>query len=50
MLPLPGVEGALVLGADQARAFKGDDISWARTIALRLSQALTEEPVCEQSL
>ena len=37
MLPLPGVEGALVLGADQARAFKGDDISWARTIALSMN-------------
>lgn len=46
MLPLPGLEGALVLGADRARAFKGDEVSWARTLALRLSQALAADPLC----
>jgi hypothetical protein len=40
MVPLPGSEGAaggaIILGAAQARAFKGDDVSWARTVALGL--------------
>jgi len=34
LVPLPGVTGgAIILGADQARAFKEDDVAWARTVA-----------------
>lgn len=33
LVPLPGCGGALILGAAQARAFKEDDVAWARTVA-----------------
>ena len=34
LVPLPGISGgAIILGADQARAFKEDDVAWARTVA-----------------
>lgn len=41
ILPLGGEEqGALVLGADRARAFGKDDVTWARALAKRLGRTL----------
>mmetsp|Transcript_20024 Transcript_20024/g.40811 ORF Transcript_20024/g.40811 Transcript_20024/m.40811 type:complete len:232 (+) Transcript_20024:173-868(+) len=44
LVPLPGGGGggALVLGAAQARAFKEDDVAWARTVATGLGAWMSE--------
>ena len=43
MLPLSGdaAGGALILAADRQRGFGEEDISWARAVASRISEALT---------
>lgn len=42
IVPIGGQQGALILAADQVRAFKQDDVAFARTLALRVGKAFEQ--------
>jgi len=40
LVPMPGQLGAVVLGTDTQRAFKDDDVAWARAVATRVGEVM----------
>mmetsp|Transcript_48588 Transcript_48588/g.105329 ORF Transcript_48588/g.105329 Transcript_48588/m.105329 type:complete len:315 (-) Transcript_48588:68-1012(-) len=45
IIPLGAQQGAVILATDRVRAFKEDDIAWARLLSLRMGQALKDASI-----